>query len=444
MRRSLYACAAILVATPLCASKAGAVQVPDSAQVAADSALAAAGQALSVFLDCERRVCDFDHFRREVGFVNYARDRQDAEVHVLVTTQETGGGGDEYTFAFIGLGDLEGRGDTLVHVSRPDDTDAEIRDALVQTFRLGLIPYVARTPTGRLLDIRYLAEPIAGAQQVGADEDPWDLWSFRARISGEFEGEERQTSTSYDASFSANRTTEALKIDLGTRGEWENESFELNDGSTLTSFTREWDVDGLIVFSIGDHWSTGALTSVTASTQLNQDLAVRAGPAIEYNIFPYAESTRKQLTFLYQIGMAYFDYEQITLFDKTMETRPENSLDIAASVNQPWGEISGRLEASAFLDDWSQHRIDLSGRVEVRIFRGLSLDVSGGIARVKDQIYLSAAGVSDEDILLERRQLGTDFEYSFDFGLSFNFGSRFNNVVNPRMRLFGGGGGNFF
>ena len=30
---------------------------------------------LRVFLDCERRMCDFDHFRREVSFVNYVRDR---------------------------------------------------------------------------------------------------------------------------------------------------------------------------------------------------------------------------------------------------------------------------------------------------------------------------------------------------------------------------------
>ena len=62
---------------------------------------------------------------------------------------------------------------------------------------------------------------------------------------------------------------------------------------------------------------------------------------------------------------------------------------------------------------------------------------------MKDQIYLPREDISDEDILLERRQLGTDFEYSLDFGLSFTFGSRFNNVVNPRMRM-GGGGNNRF
>lgn len=34
-----------------------------------------------------------------------------------------------------------------------------------------------------------------------------------------------------------------------------------------------------------------------SSTYLNQELKVRAAPAVEYNVYPYSESTRKQLTF---------------------------------------------------------------------------------------------------------------------------------------------------
>lgn len=57
---------------------------------------------------------------------------------------------------------------------------------------------------------------------------------------------------------------------------------------------------------------------------------------------------------------------------------------------------------------------------------------------------LSTSALSDEDILLERRQLGTDFEYSIDFGLSFTLGSLFNNVVSPRMSRGGGRRFRFF
>ena len=54
---------------------------------------------LRVFLDCH--VCDFDFMRTEINFVDYVRDRQDAQVHILVTNQPTGGGGTEYTLHFV-------------------------------------------------------------------------------------------------------------------------------------------------------------------------------------------------------------------------------------------------------------------------------------------------------------------------------------------------------
>ncbi|MBI2403391.1 MAG: hypothetical protein HYV20_11800, partial [Gemmatimonadetes bacterium] len=85
-------------------------------------------EALNVFLDCQTFHCDFDHFRREISFVNWVRDRQDAHVHILGTSQQTGGGGREFTFAFIGLRQFADRGDTLRYVSRNTDTQTEIRD----------------------------------------------------------------------------------------------------------------------------------------------------------------------------------------------------------------------------------------------------------------------------------------------------------------------------
>ncbi len=66
----------------------------------------------------------------------------------------------------------------------------------------------------------------------------------------------------------------------------------------------------------------------------------------------------------------------------------------------------------------------------------------GGASSVRDQIFLPRSGASDEDVLLERRALQTDFSYRGFVRLSYTFGSIFNNVVNPR---FGGGDrGEFF
>ncbi len=60
------------------------------------SAVAQTGaEGLRVFLDCGP--CDDDYLRQEITFVNYVRDRPDAQVHVLVTREGTGGGGRAWT-----------------------------------------------------------------------------------------------------------------------------------------------------------------------------------------------------------------------------------------------------------------------------------------------------------------------------------------------------------
>jgi hypothetical protein len=92
---------------------------------------------LGVFLDCHGP-CDFDYFRREITFVNWLRDRQDASVHLLVTSQGTGGGGQRYTLRFIGLRDFSGVDDEFSFASRQSDTFDEIRALLAQRIGLGL------------------------------------------------------------------------------------------------------------------------------------------------------------------------------------------------------------------------------------------------------------------------------------------------------------------
>jgi hypothetical protein len=77
--------------------------------------------------------------------------------------------------------------------------------------------------------------------------------------------------------------------------------------------------------------------------------------------------------------------------------------------------------------------------MEIRLFRGLSLDLMGRTARVKDQIYEPREDIPDEDVLLRRRELGTDYEVSIELGFSYTFGSVFNTIVNPRMSTGGRG-----
>src|SRR5882757_9997669 len=56
-----------------------------------------------VFLDCQYR-CDTEFIMQNITFVEYVRDRSVSDLHVLVTTQDTGGGGTSWVLEFLGQG----------------------------------------------------------------------------------------------------------------------------------------------------------------------------------------------------------------------------------------------------------------------------------------------------------------------------------------------------
>jgi len=394
---------------------------------------------IGVFLDCQTYIgCDPDHARREIPFVNWMRDRQDADVHVLVTAQETGGGGYETTLTFIGLRRFADQADTLRHVSRNTDTDAEIRDEVTRLLKLGLTRFLLQTAVAPRLSLTYRA-PNEGAQLVASPEaDPWEFWTFRIRAGGYLSGERQQSSRSFNGSLGANRTTEGFKIDFGVYGSASREAYTLSDSSEYVSSSESYSANLLGAWSLGDHWSVGGTVSASRSTYSNLDLGIFGGPAIEYDIFPYDESTRQKLTVMYSVELAYFNYAEITVTGRMEETRPRHQLQVGVQVQQPWGQVYGAVSGTQYFYDLSVHRIDTFAGFTLRIFRGLELNVFGSFARIKDQFGLPAEGLSDEEILLQRRALETDYRYSTNFSLSYRFGSKFANVVNPRM---GGGSG---
>lgn len=398
---------------------------------------------LRVFLDCNR--CDFDHLRREIRFVDYVREPADAQLHVLVTSQETGAGGDRFTFFFIGQRQFAGRADTLLATTRQDATEDEERDALTRTLALGLVPFAARTELAGGLRIGYEGEQ-TDESTAAPVHDPWNLWVFRTRLGTSLSGEETEREISLDGSFSSSRTTEAHKFDFSISGDYSQEEIRADDADEedITIVRRDYEAEAISVWSLGTHWSAGLYAEAASSSRLNQDLALVFAPAIEYNLYPYDESSRRQILFTYRVGPAYYDYEEITLFGVTQETLVQQSLDISAAFRQPWGEVFGSVEGSNYFHDFALHRLELFTGIDVRLFRGFSLEVDGNVARIKDQIYLRAGRLTPEEILLGLRERGTDYEYELELGFSYSFGSVFNNVVNPRLQLGGGGGGRDF
>ncbi len=401
----------------------------------------ARGQALRVFFDCSGPFCDEDFYRREIAFVNYTRDRQDAQVHLLITSEATGAGGRRFTLDFIGREDFEGVDDRLETVTRANLAGEQVQTQVARTARLGLVRYVARTPFADQVDVSYQAPAEAEGAVAQPEDDPWNFWVFRVRLNGGFDVQERTDFFRFSGGLTANRITEDLKLQFSANGSYSESNFEISEETTITSIFRNYGGSARVVFSLGEHWSTGGQFFASHSTFSNEDLNLRGGPAIEYNLFPYSASTRRQLRFLYSIGLSYFNYIEETIFLKTEETLPEHRLSISLDVQQPWGSSFAAVEAVQYLNDLGKNRLNFFGGVDLRLFKGLALNLFGSASRVRDQLNLPAGEATEEEILLRQRELQTGFEYSLNVGFSYTFGSIFSNVVNPR---FGGSGRSFF
>ncbi len=377
--------------------------------------------------------------RTEITFVDYVRDRQDAQVHILVTQQQTGGGGTEFTLHFIGLRELRSISDTVTYVSPPAASQDDLRRGLARTIRLSLVRYYAHLGQAERFDVTYTA-PKSGTEARGATRDRWNLWVIRITANGYGNGEESNSSVSLFGSVSGNRTTEMWKLIFGANGNYGQSRFTLSDGSTFNSYSHSYGFNDLVVKSLGPHWSAGERASWTSSTFLNQQRAIRLAPAVEYDVFPYSQSTRRTLTLQYSPGINFFWYKDTTIFDKISEVRADQTLTASIDLRQPWGSVSSSLEGAAYIDDFSKNHLILFSALDLHLIKGLSLSLFGQVSRIRDQLYLPKGDLSDEERLLRLRQLATSYNYFVQVGLSYSFGSIFNNVVNPR---FGGSSGGF-
>ncbi len=384
---------------------------------------------LRVFLDCA--ACDIAFLRSRIPFVDFVGERDQARVHIIVTVAKTAAG-KEYTLSFRGLEDFGGDDDLLTYKTLKTDTPDEIREGLAHMLELGLMRYVGKTPLSSRISIDFL-----GAVKPTAIVDKWNFWVFSLSLNSFLSGERAYNNAMYFASFSANRVTPELKIRVSLSAAFERDNFDY-EGEVIRSASDSRNFQGLAVKSLNEHWSVGAYFSASSSTYSNIKLGLSPAPAVEYDLFPYSESTRRQLRFLYRLSFKSVSYLEETIYLKTHENLLQQSLAVTLELVQKWGTVSTSLEGANYLHDFSKNHLDLWGEVSLRLFYGLDFNLQGGYSRIHDQLSLSRAGASYEDVLLRRKQLATTFDYYFSVGLSYTFGSLRSKVVNPR---FGDGGG---
>lgn len=398
-----------------------------------------------VFLDCQvGRDCSFDHFRTEIEFVNWVRDRADADVHIIFTSTGLANGGRQYSIDFLGLRDMEGLDDHLTYTSTGTDSSRQTQDGLTQTLRLGLVRYSVQTGSGQFFRIGYQAPE--GVGRLGDDEngdgsgraeeefyDPWNYWTFRMGLSGNMDLRETRTETRLNPSASANRVTADWKIQLSSWMNLRRESRQLSDGREVRNDFTSWRFSSLVVRSVSDHISVGVDVGGGNSQQRNQRSRISLAPAVEYNYFPYQEATRRQFIAHYALGFEASRYAEETIYGVVSETVPQHRVAVQYRAREEWGNAGLGFDTSQYLHDSSLYSMGVAGDLSYRITRGLELNVSGEAALVNDNIHTPASNIPDEDILLGRQSLPSSYRYQASLGFNYRWGSSFANVVNNRF-----------
>lgn len=377
--------------------------------------------ALNVFMDAS------DFIKKEIPFINYVRDIKVADVYIITTDENSGSGGYVSTFFIVGQGKYKDMADTLKCSFSPDETLDTRRAKQVKTLKLGLMRYVAKTPLAQYMNINF-SEPLS--ETVSSDK--WNSWVYSASINASSYGQKSYNYTYVDGSLSANRITEKSKFESSISLDLQTNKNVYID-TTYRSTIREEYLYLRYVKSISDHWSAGGLTNILTSSYSNYDLSVKIMPGLEYDIFPYSQSTRRQLRLLYNVGVEFNKYSEETTLNKFRETLAKQSISANLSIIQKWGSVNTSLTWSNYFFNWNYNNLRLNMNANLRIVKGLSFNMSGSFAFVHDQISLPLGVSTLEDVLLQRKMQATDYSYYTYFGFTYTFGSIYNNVVNPRF-----------
>ena len=271
---------------------------------------------LSVFLDLTRHIDD-DYIRQEIALVTYVRDKELADVHIIISSHSSGNTGNTYNISFIGYGKYSDKNYQLNYWAPSANTSYDTRKGYTETIKRGLIPFLADSPlasmvsvaiTGNGNDIKTFAPP----------RDPWNHWVIEVYGSTNMSSESTRNSVNVRYGFVADRITEESKIRLRPYGNYNERNIKTDNG-TVSRITTRNGFDSYYIKSIGEKWGVGVFADLLSSSFDNYSTRVELKPALEYSFFPYREATRRSITIAWRSGAGYNNYLEETIFDKNTE-----------------------------------------------------------------------------------------------------------------------------
>lgn len=381
------------------------------------------------YIKCER--CDNNFLKNEISYVDHVRDQGLADIQLFIYRNRNANNGNRYTLDYIGANQFSDNKISLTLDTNPKMTRDEIRNSLKRKIELGLIHYLMKTDIADNILIS-IDSQISNVNSNESSSDKWKNWVFQTAGEANFENETSRKQSNFEIQFDADKVTDKIKLQIDLDFERSNNRYE-NDDNTFISKRNRKNLTIKSVWSINDKWSTGVIAGLGGDTYQNINFRHWVQPAIEYSFFPYNEFVRREMVINYGIGYGYRNYIEETIYNKFEEYVYVHQIGFETRFRQPWGEIYARLSGKSFLQEPSKNSMRLNSWFSIRVFEGLSFRIGGEIELIRDQISLPKGNASIEDLLLQQKEIATDFYSEFRVGLSYTFGSAFNNYLNSRL-----------
>ena len=381
-----------------------------------------------LFIKCDR--CDDTYIRKEINYVDHVRDQALANIQLFIYRNRNANNGNRYTLDFIGNEFFSDKNISLQVDTNPKMTRDEIRSSLKNKIELGLVYYLIETDISNKIRITYDSAILS--DEIESSSDKWNNWVFQSAGDANFENETSRKKSNINLQFDADKVTDNIKLQFDLDFERSNDRYE-NDDNIFTSRRNRKSFSMKSVWSLNEKWSAGFSGGASSDTYQNIDFRYHILPAIEYSFFPYNEFVRREMVINYRIGYGYRNYIEKTIYDKLKEDVYVHFVGFETRFRQPWGEINTNLSGKSFLQDPEKYSLRFDSWFSIRVFEGLSVRLGGELELIRDQLSLPMRNVSIEDLLLQQKEIATDFITEFRIGLRYTFGSAYNNYLNSRL-----------
>ena len=380
-------------------------------------------QKLKVYLDCR---CDDNYIKQQTSFLEYVRDQDLADIEIIIRDVRNPTGTRSFEIQIDGNNKYQEISSSTIVSGYKTETSVSLRDKLLNKLKLAMVPFLDKANYVINVDID------SELDELIVNDDKWKNWVFELSGSYNNDKEESRKTNRYEIQLEIDKLTEDWRIGMEISRDESNRTFISND-DIYKSNRKNTSFRGRVIRSISDHFSTGVFFGAYQNTYENIDFNRYIEPAVEYSFYPYKDVLSKEITLAYRIGTGKRDYIQKTIYGYEEQKLTSQKLSLNIRFRQKWGNIRSYLNATQFLNDGTKKRLSLRTNLDIRVFEGLAVRFSGNINLIREQYSLAAGTTSIEELLLQQREIATDYKTNFSIGLSYTFGSMYNSIINTRL-----------